>query len=286
MIERLLRCYPPRWRDRYGREVGWLVTDLIEAGELTPVRAGLDLVVAAAAAWWQVIADRAVLLRLCAVLVIGGGLALLLAWLAPAGPIGTYVGAHPGGLLVLLIQVGWLVTEAAEFRRGRRSRHWREGPRPNRSTYWCALSACVLAGTAVINLAPVAIQVAAIRPGMPVQVAGAALILAGTALRERAFRALGGRYCSFAVKVTADQPIVSTGPYRLLRHPGHAGMLLACAGVGALTANWVAIVTQVLLSLTFVVWCARVEENAMLAALGDRYRDYAASRKRLVPLLW
>ncbi|MEV6846721.1 isoprenylcysteine carboxylmethyltransferase family protein [Actinoplanes sp. NPDC051411] len=286
MILGLLRLYPRSWRDRYAREVAWLVTDLVEAGELTPVHAGFDLVVGAGAAWRKVVGDRAVLLRLGAVLAFGGGVALLLARLAPAGPVGTYLRTHPWGLLILLVQAGWLVTEAAEFWRGRQSRHWREGPRPNMRTYWCALTAGVLAGTAVLNLAPVVAPVAAIRPSTPIQVAGVVLILAGTAVRERAFRALGDRYCSFAIKVTAGQSIISTGPYRRLRHPGHAGMLLTCVGIGAITANWLALVAQALLSLAFVLWQSRVEEKAMLATLGAPYRQYAASRKRLVPLLW
>jgi protein-S-isoprenylcysteine O-methyltransferase Ste14 len=30
----------------------------------------------------------------------------------------------------------------------------------------------------------------------------------------------------------------------------------------------------------------RIEERALNAALGDRYRDFAAGRARLVPFLW
>jgi protein-S-isoprenylcysteine O-methyltransferase Ste14 len=30
----------------------------------------------------------------------------------------------------------------------------------------------------------------------------------------------------------------------------------------------------------------RIEEHALLATLGDRYRCYAAGHKRLVPLVW
>jgi len=29
-----------------------------------------------------------------------------------------------------------------------------------------------------------------------------------------------------------------------------------------------------------------VEERALEAALGDRYREYAATRKRLIPYVW
>ena len=30
--------------------------------------------------------------------------------------------------------------------------------------------------------------------------------------------------------VSSDQPVITAGPYRLLRHPSYTGILLACAG--------------------------------------------------------
>jgi protein-S-isoprenylcysteine O-methyltransferase Ste14 len=42
----------------------------------------------------------------------------------------------------------------------------------------------------------------------------------------------------------------------------------------------------VLFPLAAFVWRIRAEEHALLATLGDRYRGYAAHRKRLVPLVW
>jgi protein-S-isoprenylcysteine O-methyltransferase Ste14 len=35
-----------------------------------------------------------------------------------------------------------------------------------------------------------------------------------------------------------------------------------------------------------LLWRIHVEETALLAALGDRYRCCAAQHKRLVPLVW
>ena len=41
-----------------------------------------------------------------------------------------------------------------------------------------------------------------------------------------------------------------------------------------------------LLSITALLWRIRIEESALMATLGDRYRAYAAQHKRLVPLVW
>ena len=86
--------------------------------------------------------------------------------------------------------------------------------------------------------------------------------------------------------VSPAQPVISTGPYAVVRHPGYAGGLLVAAGVGLMSANWAGLAAMVLLPTGLVVWRIRMEERALLATLHDRYRGYAARHKRLVPLVW
>lgn len=57
-------------------------------------------------------------------------------------------------------------------------------------------------------------------------------------------------------------------------------------GAGLVNGNWVGLAGWTLLVLLPLLYRIRVEENALLAALGDRYRAYAAHHKRLVPLIW
>jgi protein-S-isoprenylcysteine O-methyltransferase Ste14 len=80
--------------------------------------------------------------------------------------------------------------------------------------------------------------------------------------------------------------VVTSGPYRLLRHPGHAAFLLVSIGLGLTCANWVALAAPTLLPLAMLIWRIRAEENALLAVLGDRYRCYASGHRRLIPLIW
>jgi len=111
------------------------------------------------------------------------------------------------------------------------------------------------------------------------------LLVAGIALRLWSFLALG-RYFTFTVKVSPDQPVVTSGPYHVLRHPGYAGGLLAIAAIGLLNGNWISMATIVLLFGGLVMWRIFIEEHALLTALDGRYRTYAAHHKRLVPLVW
>jgi protein-S-isoprenylcysteine O-methyltransferase Ste14 len=144
----------------------------------------------------------------------------------------------------------------------------------------------VTAGTVLVYLAPAAVPAAAIRPGTVAFTAGMLALAAGIGLRRWSFTALRGRYFSFAVVVSPDQPVITTGPYRLLRHPGHAGMLLICAGFGLASANWAGLAAEVLLPLAVIIWRIRGEEEALLTTLGDRYRRYASGHRRLLPLIW
>lgn len=59
---------------------------------------------------------------------------------------------------------------------------------------------------------------------------------ARAALRWWAFWTLG-QYFTFTVDVSAEQLVVTAGPYRALRHPGYAGGLLVMIGIGVVYAN-------------------------------------------------
>jgi len=80
--------------------------------------------------------------------------------------------------------------------------------------------------------------------------------------------------------------VITSGPYRLLRHPSYTGILLVSAGLGVAGANWVGVAGLVLLPLALTIWRIHIEETALLATLGDRYRSYAVHHKRLVPAIW
>jgi protein-S-isoprenylcysteine O-methyltransferase Ste14 len=112
-----------------------------------------------------------------------------------------------------------------------------------------------------------------------------AVIWAGIALRWWSFRTLG-RYFTFTVMTSANQPVITTGPYRLLRHPSYAGILLILGGIGLSLGNWLSLAALILLPLAGFIYRIHVEEAALAAALGATYTTYAGGRKRIVPLVW
>jgi protein-S-isoprenylcysteine O-methyltransferase Ste14 len=78
--------------------------------------------------------------------------------------------------------------------------------------------------------------------------------------------------------------LVTTGPYRWIRHPLYSGWAALLAGYSLLTANWfVALVW--LAALTAVVRRTPSEEAHLLQQFGEAYRDYAARTGRFLPRL-
>lgn len=111
------------------------------------------------------------------------------------------------------------------------------------------------------------------------------LIWTGIAVRWWSFRTLG-RYFTFQVMTSQDQPVITGGPYRVVRHPSYLALLLILFGVGLSYGNWLSLAALLLLPLAGIVNRIRVEEAALASALGERYTSYAAGRKRLLPYVW
>ena len=191
-----------------------------------------------------------------------------------------------GGVLLVVV-LCWFLVEFAEFLRVQEARASRAGATKIRSPagFWVTVVACLAAAEACLYGAPHVFPAAAIRPGAAAFVAGLVVFVTGAVLRGWSFWTLG-RYFSYVIKVSPDQPVVMAGPYRVVRHPTYAGGMLIFIGAGLMSANWIGLAAMTLLPLVIVVWRIRIEENALLTALGERYRSYAGQHKRLVPRVW
>jgi protein-S-isoprenylcysteine O-methyltransferase Ste14 len=82
-----------------------------------------------------------------------------------------------------------------------------------------------------------------------------------------------------------DAPeLVTSGPYRLVRHPIYSGILLAGVGT-AIALNWLWI-APVLLAGMYFVYSANVEEHYLTEQFPDTYPVYRRSTKMLVPFIF
>jgi protein-S-isoprenylcysteine O-methyltransferase Ste14 len=120
---------------------------------------------------------------------------------------------------------------------------------------------------------------------MPVKFAALAVILASYAFSSWAL--IENRFFSSVVRIQKerDHQVVSSGPYRWVRHPGYAGALwLYLATPLFLDSVW-AFIPAVLLMAVLVIR-TRLEDRTLQEEL-DGYREYAQRvRYRLFPGIW
>lgn len=115
--------------------------------------------------------------------------------------------------------------------------------------------------------------------------AGVVIMAAGIVLRVWSVRTLGASFHR-DVRVQPGQSLVTAGPYRALRHPSYTAILLMFGGLGVAQADAYSLAVLVVLPTLAYVRRIKVEEAAMDATLGQSYRAFAESRRRLVPWLY
>jgi protein-S-isoprenylcysteine O-methyltransferase Ste14 len=92
-------------------------------------------------------------------------------------------------------------------------------------------------------------------------------------------------YTSATIEVAADQKVIDTGPYALLRHPMYASALLYLLGTPLALGSYWGLVPFVFV-IPFLLW-RLVDEEKMLTRELAGYREYQQRVKyRLVPGLW
>ena len=112
---------------------------------------------------------------------------------------------------------------------------------------------------------------------------GLAVFLLGLALAIWA-RVYLGRNWGMPMSQKADPELITTGPYRSIRHPIYSGIILAMIGTTiAISLYW--LLAVVLLGAYFV-YSAIAEERFMASRFPDSYPEYKRSTKMLIPFVF
>ena len=114
---------------------------------------------------------------------------------------------------------------------------------------------------------------------------GVCLLAMGLVLRLYSIIYLG-RFFTINVAIATDHHLVDSGPYRLVRHPSYTGALLMFFGLGLGIGNWLSLIVIIVPTFAAFWWRMRIEEAALLEALGEPYRCYTKRTKRLVPMIY
>jgi protein-S-isoprenylcysteine O-methyltransferase Ste14 len=92
-------------------------------------------------------------------------------------------------------------------------------------------------------------------------------------------------YTRGTIAVSAEQKVVSTGPYSLVRHPMYAGAFLLLIFTAIALGSWVAIPFAI--PLIAVIIIRLLDEEKFLQANLSGYKAYLERvRYRLIPFIW
>jgi len=115
-------------------------------------------------------------------------------------------------------------------------------------------------------------------------VAGALVFFSALALYGWGYRSLGAMFSaatSFGVRLMVDHRLVTSGPYRFVRHPMYLAVVLAGFGGLLLYRTWAMLVfTLAMFGLTLR---ARREEQALAAEFGEQWQNYARQVPGWIP---
>jgi protein-S-isoprenylcysteine O-methyltransferase Ste14 len=123
--------------------------------------------------------------------------------------------------------------------------------------------------------------------GMGLLAVIAGVVVGGLAIALIAWAMRSNRFFSSVVRIQKERGhvVVSSGPYRFVRHPGYTGMsAFTLVTPLILNSRWAFAPA----AITFVIWVIRTAlEDRTLQRELDGYADYARRVKfKLVPLLW
>ncbi len=173
----------------------------------------------------------------------------------------------------------------AGLRRGAAAKSINPGEEDRRSTYWvgAAQPAAILILAISILLNQRGVGHLAGQAWLTWLGVGCMILAIG--LRFWSMRVLG-RFFTRTLLTTSDQPLVTGGPYSVIRHPGYAASILLWTGAGLATANWIIFGLIFLVVATAYAYRIKAEEAMLLAQFGAGYRDYARNTWRIIPYIY
>ena len=116
------------------------------------------------------------------------------------------------------------------------------------------------------------------------EIAGAIFLLGGLGLYVIARRALGELF-SEVVRIIPEHKLVTTGPYRLIRHPIYLGEIFFGLSIPMILGSLYGFIIM-LAPIPMLIYRIRIEEKTFVSRFGQEYLDYASKTKKLIPYIY
>lgn len=119
---------------------------------------------------------------------------------------------------------------------------------------------------------------------MSLQIIGLAIFIFGIIVAIWARRTLGSNWSS-NLEIKQEHELITTGPYRLVRHPIYTGVIIGLMGTFLVFGKLNILILLVIISAGMIAR-ARIEDGLMEKQFPDKYPDYKRRVKSLIPYVF
>jgi protein-S-isoprenylcysteine O-methyltransferase Ste14 len=82
------------------------------------------------------------------------------------------------------------------------------------------------------------------------------------------------------------ETLVTTGPYKFVRHPVYLGMVISVLGLALGMKSLWGLICTIAIFVPLGIYRARLEEKALVVAFGDEWNDYVRQTYFMFPPLY
>ena len=213
---------------------------------------------------------------------LAGGALLALAMFVPAGTLGWWQ-----AWAVLAIFLGAIAFNAVVILRGDPELIAERGETREDTKGWdrVVMATITLSTLLILVVGGLDLRFGWSSVPLALSIAGLLLILAGYAVVSWSMSA--NRFFARVVRIQTDRghTVCSSGPYRFVRHPGYAGLIVSSLAMSVGLGSWWALIPAVFTAGALVVRTVLEDRTLYLELPG--YSGYMAEvRYRLLPRVW
>jgi protein-S-isoprenylcysteine O-methyltransferase Ste14 len=112
---------------------------------------------------------------------------------------------------------------------------------------------------------------------------GGIIYMIGICLRRLAIRTLG-KYFSPYIEIRDSQPLIKSGPFRYMRHPNYAGLILEAIGLPLAFQTPLILLFVAIVYIPLIMLRIQLEESELIKSIGETYIDYQRVVYAILPI--
>ncbi len=111
---------------------------------------------------------------------------------------------------------------------------------------------------------------------------GSGFLIVGVIIRWLAILQLGKSF-TVDVAITETAYLKTDGLFKRIRHPSYLGLLMIITGFSAAMSSFFSFLVLVIPVFLAIIYRISVEEELLISEFGDRYIEYKANTKKIIP---